>query len=172
MCPERCVTYVSVSSVGGMAFLYLAVNIAYLYELIPIPERNQSWKARMKKWHELTDLMTHRVAEDQPTHRQTLLLLVGLGGALLAIYVYRWIPSGLLINILIVLPGVLSLGCNSVRVELERRRAEVQRRDATLAAAHLAGVKIGRNDACPCGSGKKFKHCCGAPNVGTESATS
>ena len=21
--------------------------------------------------------------------------------------------------------------------------------------------KIGRNDACPCGSGKKYKHCCG-----------
>jgi uncharacterized protein len=21
--------------------------------------------------------------------------------------------------------------------------------------------KIGRNDPCPCGSGKKFKHCCG-----------
>ncbi len=24
-----------------------------------------------------------------------------------------------------------------------------------------AGPKVGRNDACPCGSGKKFKHCCG-----------
>ena len=23
--------------------------------------------------------------------------------------------------------------------------------------------KVGRNDACPCGSGKKFKKCCGAP---------
>jgi hypothetical protein len=23
-------------------------------------------------------------------------------------------------------------------------------------------VKAGRNDACPCGSGKKFKKCCGA----------
>ena len=23
------------------------------------------------------------------------------------------------------------------------------------------GVKIGRNDSCPCGSGKKFKNCCG-----------
>ncbi len=23
-------------------------------------------------------------------------------------------------------------------------------------------VKVGRNDACPCGSGKKFKKCCGA----------
>jgi SEC-C motif-containing protein len=25
-----------------------------------------------------------------------------------------------------------------------------------------AGPKIGRNDPCPCGSGKKYKHCCGA----------
>ena len=24
------------------------------------------------------------------------------------------------------------------------------------------GAKIGRNDKCPCGSGKKFKHCCGS----------
>jgi preprotein translocase subunit SecA len=23
------------------------------------------------------------------------------------------------------------------------------------------GPKVGRNDACPCGSGKKYKHCCG-----------
>jgi len=22
---------------------------------------------------------------------------------------------------------------------------------------------VGRNDPCPCGSGKKFKQCCGAP---------
>ena len=24
------------------------------------------------------------------------------------------------------------------------------------------GPKVGRNDPCPCGSGKKFKKCCGA----------
>ncbi|MBW1707552.1 MAG: SEC-C domain-containing protein, partial [Deltaproteobacteria bacterium] len=24
------------------------------------------------------------------------------------------------------------------------------------------GKKIGRNDPCPCGSGKKYKKCCGA----------
>ena len=23
------------------------------------------------------------------------------------------------------------------------------------------GAKVGRNDPCPCGSGKKYKHCCG-----------
>ena len=25
--------------------------------------------------------------------------------------------------------------------------------------------KIGRNDPCPCGSGKKYKKCCGAANA-------
>jgi preprotein translocase subunit SecA len=29
------------------------------------------------------------------------------------------------------------------------------------AAAAVAGKKVGRNDPCPCGSGKKYKHCCG-----------
>ena len=24
-----------------------------------------------------------------------------------------------------------------------------------------SGRKVGRNDPCPCGSGKKYKHCCG-----------
>jgi preprotein translocase subunit SecA len=27
--------------------------------------------------------------------------------------------------------------------------------------AKVAGAKVGRNDPCPCGSGKKYKHCCG-----------
>ena len=27
-----------------------------------------------------------------------------------------------------------------------------------------SGKKVGRNDPCPCGSGKKYKHCCGKPN--------
>ena len=25
----------------------------------------------------------------------------------------------------------------------------------------IKGDKVGRNDPCPCGSGKKYKHCCG-----------
>ncbi len=29
-------------------------------------------------------------------------------------------------------------------------------------AKSAAGAKVGRNDPCPCGSGKKYKHCCGA----------
>ena len=29
------------------------------------------------------------------------------------------------------------------------------------APARAAGPKVGRNEPCPCGSGKKYKHCCG-----------
>ena len=30
--------------------------------------------------------------------------------------------------------------------------------------AQRIGTKVGRNEPCPCGSGKKFKKCCGAPS--------
>ncbi|MDR1571421.1 MAG: SEC-C domain-containing protein [Clostridiales Family XIII bacterium] len=30
----------------------------------------------------------------------------------------------------------------------------------------MGGKKIGRNDPCPCGSGRKYKSCCGKPTVG------
>ena len=31
-----------------------------------------------------------------------------------------------------------------------------------VAGVVRTGDKVGRNDACPCGSGKKYKKCCGA----------
>ena len=34
---------------------------------------------------------------------------------------------------------------------------------------HMA--KVGRNEACPCGSGKKFKHCCESKAVGSRMTT-
>lgn len=42
----------------------------------------------------------------------------------------------------------------------ERRR--VIRHPFTDTAVPLASAKIGRNEPCPCGSGKKYKKCCGA----------
>jgi preprotein translocase subunit SecA len=32
---------------------------------------------------------------------------------------------------------------------------------AVAGTVHHEGPKIGRNDPCPCGSGKKYKHCHG-----------
>ncbi|CEE23415.1 conserved hypothetical protein [Xanthomonas citri pv. citri] len=31
---------------------------------------------------------------------------------------------------------------------------------ATQGSLRRQGPKIGRNDQCPCGSGRKYKHCC------------
>ena len=42
----------------------------------------------------------------------------------------------------------------------EERRQELykeQKRSKTV----VKGQKVGRNDPCPCGSGKKYKKCCG-----------
>ena len=35
--------------------------------------------------------------------------------------------------------------------------------DSTSCTFQRAGKKVGRNDPCPCGSGKKYKKCCGKP---------
>ena len=43
---------------------------------------------------------------------------------------------------------------------LPQREAAAQAR--VTATLRRAGDKVGRNDPCPCGSGKKFKKCCGA----------
>jgi len=39
------------------------------------------------------------------------------------------------------------------------RSARIRRRPSR--PTRVAGVKVGRNDPCPCGSGKKYKKCCG-----------
>jgi len=46
------------------------------------------------------------------------------------------------------------------------RYFEPQRRALARASSPMpqrqAGPKVGRNQPCPCGSGRKYKHCCGA----------
>jgi uncharacterized protein len=39
-------------------------------------------------------------------------------------------------------------------------RARLAQRDGAEAPAPARSTKVGRNDPCPCGSGKKFKKCC------------
>jgi preprotein translocase subunit SecA len=46
------------------------------------------------------------------------------------------------------------------RVELKKEPAP-ERQPQRVPVGARAGKKVGRNDPCPCGSGKKYKHCCG-----------
>jgi Predicted metal-binding protein related to the C-terminal domain of SecA len=48
---------------------------------------------------------------------------------------------------------------DNVFTEAERKNLFSQQK---MARTVVKGDKIGRNDPCPCGSGKKYKKCCGA----------
>ena len=94
--------------------------------------------------------------------------------------------EGLDVDLVVILRfgGYRSLVASGVNVvDLDRKRASVEHasgqdysikfggngnqrtaaeRDPTARAAPVvAGNRVGRNDPCPCGSGKKYKHCHG-----------
>ena len=48
-----------------------------------------------------------------------------------------------------------------VRVQVERREAILRLNAEILNQLKFRDSKVSRNDPCPCGSGRKFKHCCG-----------
>ncbi len=48
------------------------------------------------------------------------------------------------------------------KAERQRESEAQQRRLQDLPTTASTTVKVGRNDPCPCGSGKKYKKCCGA----------
>jgi len=45
--------------------------------------------------------------------------------------------------------------------EVEETRADLPEQNKTSVQPYVAGARVGRNDPCPCGSGKKFKFCHG-----------
>jgi uncharacterized protein YecA (UPF0149 family) len=64
--------------------------------------------------------------------------------------------------------GVVALG-QPAESTAQPSRSAVRGGDAAMQAAMKAAsmpvqrttAKVGRNDTCPCGSGKKYKKCCG-----------
>lgn len=95
------------SVTAGMAFMFLLANATYIFYLIPIPGRNQSWAERMRDWHAFTDLMTQRFADARVTLVQATVVLGLEGSALLLLASYRWLPPALVINVAIVIPAIV-----------------------------------------------------------------
>lgn len=61
----------------------------------------------------------------------------------------------------------ISIGSNmrAMGIESFEQLMEMARNGEELPARPFqASAKVGRNDPCPCGSGKKYKHCCGRNN--------
>ena len=60
------------------------------------------------------------------------------------------------------LPLLLGQGREAEARELFRRHAAPLRLERTASIVPIAAVRAGRNDPCPCGSGRKYKRCCGS----------
>jgi FkbM family methyltransferase len=54
-----------------------------------------------------------------------------------------------------------------VQKQVERRAQILKWNTETLNRLRFGQQKVGRNEPCPCGSGRRFKHCCGAYGVTT-----
>lgn len=95
------------SVTAGMAFLFLLANAAYVWYLIPIPGKGQSFADRMREWDEFTDLCTERFQDSQVTLVQAAIVL-GVGGTALVLNgIYRWLPPFLVINVAVVIPSIV-----------------------------------------------------------------
>ncbi len=95
------------SFMAGMAFLFLLVNACYVYWLVPVPGKTQSWADRMKEWHAFTDELTARVV-DSPVARARIATVLGLEGVLLLLnYLFHWLSPAFTINLAIVVPAML-----------------------------------------------------------------
>lgn len=92
---------------AGMAFLYPAANATYIFYLIPLQGKNETWAERMQRWHAFTDLMTQRFDGNMNIGPIAEVLLIAEAAVLISDYFLHWLPRELIINLLIVLPGVL-----------------------------------------------------------------
>ena len=62
------------------------------------------------------------------------------------------------------------LKCHKLAIEIEAAIPEIHRfwlpqRKSAVETVQRESPKVGCNDDCPCGSGKKFKKCCGAEQI-------
>jgi hypothetical protein len=90
----------------GMSFLYLAVNLWYVVQLIPLPGKHQSFSDRLEEVEDaMEELAEEYVVESVPLWK-TLLLLLLTASLLAANYFGRFVSDTLLIPVLIAaLPG-------------------------------------------------------------------
>jgi preprotein translocase subunit SecA len=59
------------------------------------------------------------------------------------------------------MPDLLQRPPTGQQIDMPQGDEENEMQEAKLEPVVASGPRIGRNDACPCGSGKKYKKCCG-----------
>jgi hypothetical protein len=91
----------------GMSFLYLAVNLWYVVELIPLPGKHQSFSDRLEEVEEDLEILADDYDDEQVSWWKTVLLLAVSVTVLAANYFVNFVSDETLIPMLIVLLPVV-----------------------------------------------------------------
>jgi hypothetical protein len=93
---------------GGVTF-FAIVNFFYLFILIPLPGKNQTFKERIEDWKEFTQLMTSKYQNKQLSGLESLFLFIGMGILLAVNYRYQFFDHLTLINTVIIILSFINL---------------------------------------------------------------
>lgn len=88
---------------SGMVTTYCIVYSWYLFKLIPIPRKSQSFAARMHEWHQDIQLMSSRFSALPSKPLLPIIILIGCTTVAILNINYHFIPDVLLINLMIIL---------------------------------------------------------------------
>jgi hypothetical protein len=87
----------------GMSFLYLAVNLWYVIEIIPLPGKHQSFSERMEEVEEDMEILAEDYDDEQIQWWKSLALLILSATLLVLNYMHHFISDETLIPLLIVI---------------------------------------------------------------------
>ena len=94
----------------GMTFTYLTASCFYLYILVPLQKKNQTYEERIAIWRTDARMMAGRFVDYRMTALQALVILLLQGGLYASDLVYRWASPALLVNLSVVfLPLIFSV---------------------------------------------------------------
>lgn len=93
------------AATSGAAYMFLVANATYIFNLVPIPDRSQSWRERMEEWRKFTGVLVERFSDTQISPLRALTIVVVEASILALNENYQWLSTGLVINLVIVFSG-------------------------------------------------------------------
>jgi hypothetical protein len=88
--------------IDGMGMTYLGIYGWYLYQVLPIPGRGESFDSRMKDWHRQTEIMEGHFSDERLSRPHILVVVLGVGVLLALNLMFEAVPPWTMINLVLV----------------------------------------------------------------------
>jgi hypothetical protein len=93
--------------IDGMAGAYIGVHAAFLFELLPLPNRGEKWQECKNRWHGYLDTLVSRFDDQQLDTRVALTIVLGIVVLAFTNHQMGLMPDSTLANLVLILLPVL-----------------------------------------------------------------